>query len=151
MFTRQDGATGATHQAMDFGKLPLFALMSQRLAWLGKRQLVLAQNIANADTPGFRAQDVAQPKFKEMLHGNGPGKVAMAATQAKHMAGRPGVSKSFKIVEDRSAEISLSGNSVALEDQVMKVTKTAMDHQLTVNLYRKHIAMIKMALGRPGA
>jgi flagellar basal body rod protein FlgB len=39
---------------------------------------------------------------------------------------------------------------VGLEEQVLKVTKTAMDHQLTVNLYRKHIAMIKMALGRPG-
>lgn len=72
----------------------------------------------------------------------------MATTHVTHMGGRPGVSKSFKIVEDRSAEVSLSGNSVALEDQVLEVTKTAMDHQLTVNLYRKHIAMIKMALGR---
>ena len=136
---------------MEFGKLPLFALMSQRLALLGKRQLVLAQNIANADTPGYRAQEVKEPKFKEILRGNGPRKIAMVATHAAHMAGRPGVSKSFKIVEDRSAEVSLSGNSVALEDQVMKVAKTAMDHQLTINLYRKHIAMIKTALGRPGA
>ncbi len=74
----------------------------------------------------------------------------MAATHGAHMAGRPGPSQSFKTVEDRSAEISLSGNSVALEDQVMKVAQTAMDHQLTINLYRKHIAMIKTALGRPG-
>ncbi len=57
---------------MEFGKLPLFALMSQRLALLGKRQLVLAQNIANADTPGYRAQEVKEPKFKEILRGNGP-------------------------------------------------------------------------------
>ncbi len=133
---------------MDFGKLPLFAMMSQRLAWLGKRQQVLAHNIANADTPGFRAQDVKEVKFKEILRGNRPSKVPMATTHVTHMGGRPGVSKSFKIVEDRSAEVSLSGNSVALEDQVLEVTKTAMDHQLTVNLYRKHIAMIKMALGR---
>ncbi len=50
---------------MEFGKLPLFALMSRRLAFLGKRQLVLAQNIANADTPGYRAQEVKEPKFRE--------------------------------------------------------------------------------------
>lgn len=136
---------------MDFGKLPLISLMSQRLAWLGKRQQVLAHNIANADTPGFRAQDVKEPKFKEILRGNSPSAVRMATTHVTHMGGRRELSQTYKIVEDRSAEVSLSGNSVALEEQVMKVTKTAMDHQVTVNLYRKHIAMIKTALGRSGA
>ncbi len=136
---------------MEFGKLPLFSLMSQRLAWLGKRQQVLAHNIANADTPGLRAQDVKEPKFKEVLRGTSPSAVRMATTHVTHMGGRRGRSQTYKIVEDRSAEVSLSGNSVALEEQVMKVTKTAMDHQVTVNLYRKHIAMIKTALGRSGA
>lgn len=135
---------------MDFGKLPIFSVLSQRLSWLGKRQQVLAHNIANADTPGFRAQDVVEPKFKEILRGSGPSAVQMSATSAMHMGGRGEASQTHKVVEDRSTELSLSGNSVALDDQVLKVTKTSMDHQLTVNLYRKHIAMIKMALGRPG-
>ena len=135
---------------MEFGKLPLLSLLSQRLTWLGKRQQVLAHNIANADTPGFRAQDVKEPKFKDMLGGKGPSGSQLSATHVKHMVGRGSSSQTYKTVEDRSAEVSLSGNSVALEEQVLKVTKTAMDHQLTVNLYRKHIAMIKMALGRPG-
>jgi flagellar basal-body rod protein FlgB len=146
---------------MEFGKLPLFSMLSERLTWLGKRQQVLAQNIANADTPGFRAQDVKSPDFKGMLRGGGPGTprpslagpgaaAGLSATHVKHMTAPLGSSPTYKVVEDKSTDVSLSGNSVGLEEQVLKVTKTAMDHQLTVNLYRKHIAMIKMALGRPG-
>ncbi|MDX1485995.1 MAG: flagellar basal body rod protein FlgB [Alphaproteobacteria bacterium] len=136
---------------MDFGKLPLFSLMSQRLAWLGKRQQVLAQNIANVDTPGFRAKDVNEPGFKEMIQGAGPSKPAMVVTHATHLGGAHRPASVFKTVVDKEAEVSLSGNSVSIEDQVLKVNRTAMDHQVTVNLYRKHIAMIKAALGRPGS
>ena len=136
---------------MEFGKLPLFSMLSERLTWLGKRQQVLAHNIANADTPGFRAQDVKKPDFKAMLRGGGPGSAAgLSATHVKHMGAPLGSSPTHKVVEDKATEVSLSGNSVGLEEQVLKVTKTAMDHQLTINLYRKHIAMIKIALGRPG-
>ncbi len=135
---------------MEFGKLPLFSLMSERLSWLGKRQQVLANNIANADTPGFRAKDVKELDFRKILAGPKLRKASMTHTNAAHMSGRPGKSQVHKVILDRSADVSLSGNSVAIEDQVLKVTQTAMDHQLTINLYRKHIAMIKMALGKPG-
>lgn len=56
----------------------------------------------------------------------------------------------FKVIEDEGGEFSLSGNSVDLPGQMTEVAKTAMDHQMTINLYRKHISMLKSALGRPG-
>lgn len=65
---------------MDFGKLPLFSLLSQRMAWLGKRQQVLAHNIANANTPGYRAQDLKEPSFKQLMQGADPSHVRMAVT-----------------------------------------------------------------------
>ena len=43
---------------MDLFQLKLFQRMSERMGWLGARQEVLAQNIANADTPGYRARDI---------------------------------------------------------------------------------------------
>lgn len=134
---------------MDLSKLPVFAMMSRRMEWLGKRQQVLAQNVANADTPGFRAADLKEPSFREMLGGTRGG-VAMAATNARHLSAAKGVAGNYKAEETKGADISLSKNSVDVEEEMMKVTQTAMDHQLTVNLYRKHIAMIKAALGRPG-
>lgn len=137
---------------MDFGKLPLLTMFSKRLSWLGNRQTVLAQNIANADTPGYRAKDLKPQTFKEILGGNGSGGnggVTLSATRPGHLGtGLQG--RAERASAQDTDEISISGNSVDLEDQTMRVTQTGMDHQLTVNIYRKHIAMIKTALGRPG-
>jgi len=133
---------------MDLSKLPLFAAMSRRMSWLGQRQEVLAQSVANADTPGYRAQDLKEPSFGDLIR-NAPGaRLQMAATSSGHLGGaKPGPSKPEKVAD---AEKLISGNAVSLEDEMMKVAKTAMDFQLTTNLYRKHVAMIKTALGRGG-
>lgn len=132
---------------MDFSKLPLFAAMTRRMAWLGDRQQVLAQNIANSDTPGFNAQDIKEPQFGDLLRGTGA-RLIMATTSAGHLGGP----NPAQPVVERSpdSERKTSGNTVVLEDQMMKVSKTAMDFQLATNLYRKHLGMIKIALGRGG-
>ena len=72
----------------------------------------------------------------------------MAATAPGHIGG----ADSAKAAAEKSpdSERTTSGNTVVLEDQMMKVAKTTMDFQLTTNLYRKHLAMIKTALGRGG-
>lgn len=132
---------------MDFSKLPLFSAMTRRMTWLGERQQVLAQNIANADTPGYAAQDIKEPSFKELM-GGASSRLAMAATAPGHI--RAGDATKAAVDRTPDTERTTSGNSVVLEDQMMKVSKTAMDFQLTTNLYRKHIAMIKTALGRGG-
>lgn len=136
---------------MDLGQLPLFQMMSKRLAWLGKRQQVLAQNVAHADTPKYRAQDLKEPSFRELLGDGRTGAVAVARTSGAHLKPAHGNGDAtFKTIEDEEGEFSLSGNSVDLSDQMTRVAKTAMDHQMTINLYRKHISMLKAALGRPG-
>lgn len=137
---------------MDLGQLPLFQMMSKRLAWLGKRQQVLAQNVAHADTPKYRAQDIKEPSFRELLGGTRTGTVAITRTSGTHLTpARGNGDAAFKVIEDEEGEFSLSGNSVDLPGQMTKVAKTAMDHQMTINLYRKHISMLKAALGRPGS
>ncbi len=123
--------------------------MAKRLSWLGERQQVLANNVANADTPGYRARDLKALSFKKVLGGEGA-KLGMAATNATHLAGqsRKPASSASAVDKVDSHEIVISGNSVSLEEEMMKVGKTAMDYQLMTNLYRKHIMMIKTALGR---
>jgi len=137
---------------MDLTKIPLFSLMAKRLSWLGQRQQVLANNVANADTPGYRARDLKAMKavsFKRMLGGEGA-KPGMAATHAAHLAGQSRKPAASAVDKVDSHEIVISGNSVSLEEEMMKVGKTMMDYQLTTNLYSKHIKMIKTALGRGG-
>jgi flagellar basal-body rod protein FlgB len=132
---------------MDLGNIPLFKAMMSRMSWLTERQQVLAQNVANADTPAFKAKDLKAQTFKEMLAGSSANHLTLAATQPNHLAG-VGPALAFKPVADRNAETSPSGNSVSIEDQMLKVSSTANEFQLTTSLYRRQIGMLKTVLGR---
>jgi flagellar basal-body rod protein FlgB len=132
---------------MDLGNIPLFKAMMSRMSWLTERQQVLAQNVANADTPAFKAKDLKAQTFKEMLAGSSANHLTLAATQPNHLAG-VGPALAFKSVADRNAETSPSGNSVSIEDQMLKVSSTANEFQMTTSLYRRQIGMLKTVLGR---
>jgi flagellar basal-body rod protein FlgB len=132
---------------MDLGNIPLFKAMMSRMSWLTERQQVLAQNVANADTPAFKAKDLKAQTFKEMLAGSSANHLTLTATQPNHLAG-VGPALAFKPVADRNAETSPSGNSVSIEDQMLKVSSTANEFQLTTSLYRRQIGMLKTVLGR---
>ncbi len=136
----------AAGRTMDLGNIPLFKAMMSRMSWLTERQQVLAQNVANADTPNFKARDLKPLSFRDVLSGS-TGTLTLAATQANHLAA-PGGAGAFRPVVDRSAETSPSGNGVSIEDQMLKVSGTANEFQLMTNLYRRHVAMLKTALGR---
>jgi flagellar basal-body rod protein FlgB len=132
--------------AMDLNSLPLFRAMAKRMAWLGERQQTLAQNVANADTPGYVAQDLKAQTFRDLV-GNATGKLQMTATQPLHLAGVRSSGSGAKVVAQKS-ERAPDGNSVDLEKEMMKVSETATDFNLVSNLYRQHIAMMKAVLGR---
>jgi flagellar basal-body rod protein FlgB len=131
---------------MDLNDIPLFKAMTQHLAWLSQRQKVLAQNVANADTPNYRPSDLKPLSFAELV-GKTAGPLHLAATEPGHMAGLEGRS-SFAAEIDRGGEVSPSGNAVHLEDEMLKVSGTANDYALTTNLYRQHIDMLRTVLGK---
>jgi flagellar basal-body rod protein FlgB len=132
---------------MDFGNIPLFRAMAKRMAWLGERQQVLAQNVANADTPGYSPQDLKKPDFRALVAASTPSQMPLTRTQPMHLAGVASATD-FARERQRGNERSPSGNAVSLEDEMMKVAETANDYALTSNLYRRHVAMLKAALGR---
>jgi flagellar basal-body rod protein FlgB len=61
---------------MDFSKIPLFQGLVQKMGWLAQRQQVLARNIANANTPGFKPKDIEKPDFSALLEGQSRGSAA---------------------------------------------------------------------------
>ncbi len=122
---------------MDPTDIGLFHLAEQRLAWTDRRQAMLAQNIANANTPGYRARDV--PPFAANL-----GAAAMAMTSPGHLAGNA----ASGLANVRPQQISPNGNGVSIEDQLSKVADTTGMQELTVNLHRRYAAMMRTALGR---
>lgn len=133
---------------MDIGGISLFTVMKQRLNWLTQRQEVLAQNIANADTPNYRAKDLAPFKFKHLLRHQSKG-FGMSTTRVNHLSGGIKSRHGFSEITTRKPyETSPTGNGVVLEEQMMKVNATGMGHKLTTELYKKHLNMIRMAIGR---
>jgi flagellar basal-body rod protein FlgB len=137
--------------AMDFSKLPLFSMISQRIGWLSERQKVLAENVANADTPNYKARDLKPQNFAAMASAAGAGnRLTPAATDVHHIEMRAGGRSNTAQVKDSKAESTLSGNTVSLESEMMKVAETAMDYQLITNLYRKQVGLIKTVIGRGG-
>jgi flagellar basal-body rod protein FlgB len=132
---------------MDLFQLKLFQRMSERMGWLGARQEVLAQNIANADTPDFVPHDVKALKFVDHLNQVAP--IAQARTNAMHLGG---TSPQGASVDDQKTkkqyETAPVGNAVVLEEQMVKLADAQSSYQLMTNLYRKHVDLFKMALGR---
>src|SRR3546814_8647969 len=125
---------------MDLNQLGLFRRIAQRLDWLTQRQAVLAENVANSDTPDYRAHDI-EP-FEQHLRETGvaAGRLQTAVTQPGHIDGRaaPGDVRPRRVEEPY--EVKPSGNAVNVEHQMMLVAETAMDHQLALNLYNRSAA-----------
>src|ERR1700731_412316 len=70
---------------MDLTQIPLFKAMAKKLAWLSARQSVLAENVANANTPGFRAGDLKPLDFGKLRGGHG-GTLTLTSTAPGHIA-----------------------------------------------------------------
>lgn len=129
---------------------PLFKLLSARMGWLAQRQAVLAQNIANADTPDYQPRDLRQKEFEKLAAGfaGRPTRLAISRTSESHLLGKAVARIGLRGEEQRPVyETAPDGNAVILEEQTAKAGKTALDHQLASNIYRKYVGMIKTALG----
>lgn len=133
---------------MDLTKMPLFSLMARRMDWLTQRETVLAQNIANANSPEYKARDLTKASFREMLQPSLP-HVQLVADQPGQIQPPKSGPASFRDAKEKHVyETSLDGNAVSLEEQMMKVSDTQGNYRLVTNLFEKQVSMLKQAIGR---
>lgn len=111
--------------------------LTQRMNFLVQRQGVVAGNIANANTPGYLSKD--------LVDASTGGNFAMAMTNAQHMASS-GASLTGKMTED-TRFIQHNGNSVRLDEEMLKMTDVQLNYRMMTELYAKQVSMQKMALG----
>lgn len=133
---------------MDLNDVPLFSLMGRRMGWLTQRQSILAHNVSNADTPDFKPLDLTKESFRKMVDGTKSPTVTMRHTSASHIQPTHEPDPFQKGKSKDTYETALAGNSVVLEEQLMKVSETQGAYNLATNLYRKHVKMLKMAIGQ---
>jgi len=128
---------------MAISDIPIFSMLRTRMQWHQERQRLLAENVSNADTPGFRPTDLAPPSY-ERAGGTAP--VTLARTDAAHMAGLGG-GQQFRGRGEQFA-VRPAGNAVHLEDEMLKVANNQMDYQAATQLYARSLALIKTAIGK---
>jgi flagellar basal-body rod protein FlgB len=129
--------------AIDPTQIGLFDLAERRLAWIARRQAVLAQNIANANTPHFQPHDL-KPFAAALSRMNAS---APVRTQPNHLAGAAGGASQTEFVERPSARAP-DGNAVALDEQLVRLADTETSHALVTTIYKKYLGMFAMAFGR---
>lgn len=125
--------------------LALFDALKTRMGWLQRRQSVLSENVANADTPGFRARELAP------LEAAGPGETAGGVGVVRTHPAHLGVGRGGDQHDARKADsfaVRPSGNSVVLEEEMMKVAETQLDYRMTSGLYSRGLSLLRTALGR---
>jgi flagellar basal-body rod protein FlgB len=133
---------------MPISDIPIFSMLRTRMQWHQERQRVLSENVANADTPGFRANDLTPLKFDRKLPAPSPG-IALVRTDAAHQVGTSlGGAGTFESARNKDGEIRPTGNAVSLEEEMIKVAANQMDYQAATALYSRSLGLIKTALGR---
>jgi flagellar basal-body rod protein FlgB len=138
---------------MEVSNIPLLSLLKDRMAWLNQRQNVLSQNVANADTPGYTARDLKPIDFEQALRNvASPNRFSggLMTDNPRHIAVSPRGAGAFNDVATPDVESTPSGNSVSLEQEMIKVSDTQAQFQAATNLYAKAIQMMKTAIGRSG-
>lgn len=132
---------------MSIADLPVLSMLRMRMHWHQERQRLLAENVANADTPDFKPRDLSPPEFEQSLPRTA--QVVLARTSAGHMGlGNGNAPTQFSQHRNGVYSVRPAGNSVNLEDEMLKVASNAMDHQAAASLYSRSLGLIKMAITR---
>lgn len=115
--------------------ISMLALTSSMARHAATRHALISQNIANADTPGYKARDVAD--FAQVM-------------KAQMQTGglESGLNPMAIIERSAPGASSPNGNSVSLEDELMRGAKAQQDHQMAVSIYRTTLGLMKTAVGK---
>jgi len=126
---------------------PLFSMLKTRMQWHEARQKVLAENVANADMPGFKPRDLRELAFGKALEA-AAAPVSLAVTDPSHIAGGASQASGADQRNARRFETTPSGNAVNLEDEMLKVAQNQSDFQLATSLYQRSVSLLKLAVGK---
>ena len=134
---------------MSINDLPALSVMRTKMQWHQERQRVLAENVSNSNTPNFKPRDLVEPKFDQSgANATGAaGSLAMLRTSQGHISAS-GAEPSFDQNKRVGFQTRPAGNSVSLEDEMLKVSANQMDYAAVTSLYSKSLHLLKTAIGK---
>ena len=126
----------------------LYGIHEDALQLKARRMEILSTNIANADTPSYRAKDLEALDFQKVMRAQRVTKLAMAHTNEGHFAtvAKTGDYRVTRAHESDVYEVNPSGNAVILEEQMIKLSENNVQYQLAANIYQKNLTMLRLAV-----
>jgi flagellar basal-body rod protein FlgB len=134
----------------------LISGIARQMKALSQRQQVIAQNLANSETPGFKARETVGPDFSALLAAQGEGGLPrIARPQVRISSGMAALGahqpNGGSIIADAdTGETKPDGNNVVLEEQMLKLGQVQSDFAAVTSIYRKQMGLLKTATGRGG-
>jgi len=116
----------------------LFNLAASQAEWLSAQQKIIAGNVANANTPGFKAREIVP--FASLL--DGPNALSMMRTQTAHMDVTYHPLEAQQIKQDSSIETTHSGNTVVLEQEMLRGSENAREMSLNTAIVKSFHQMM---------
>ncbi|MEM8786362.1 MAG: flagellar basal body rod protein FlgB [Pseudomonadota bacterium] len=133
---------------MDLYGINLFKGLRLNMNWLNARQNVIAENVANADTPGYRARDLEKPDFSALFESvsRGDGARGHKPHAGEAPVGGVGSSEPYRETTVSGWEVSPTQNTVTIEEEMLRMTETQVEFQMATNLYKKSLNMLRIAV-----
>jgi flagellar basal-body rod protein FlgB len=136
---------------MAISDMPMLSALRTKMQWHQERQRVLAENIANSDTPNFRPRDLVEPKFDKIgnasVGGGAQGSLPLMRAAGTNIL-PSGSQASFAQDGKVGYETRPAGNAVSLEDEMLKVSANQMDFAAASSLYTRSLGLLKTAIGK---
>jgi flagellar basal-body rod protein FlgB len=124
--------------------IPILSMLRTKMQWHQERQRILADNVANSDTPNFRPHDLVEPNFDTM--GPAAATPMLVRTDQGHQAS---IESGASYARTSSGfQIRPAGNAVDHEGEMTKVAGNQMDFQAVSALYVKSLGLLKIAVGK---
>lgn len=134
---------------------PLLDSLTQSMKAMSEHQRVIAENIANGETPGYKARTVTPQDFSQLLanYGTTSGTPHVArphvdlSSSMVAMGARPPRGGSNVVLDEDTTETKPDGNNVTLEDQLLTLGQVQTDYTAATNIYKKQMGLLRLALG----
>jgi flagellar basal-body rod protein FlgB len=124
--------------------LPLFSMLRTRMQWHQERQRLLAENVSNSDTQGYRPRDLAPLQFDRTM----PTLASIGLDRTEAATSRRRMPRRARPSRFGGYDVRPTGIAVNLEDEMIKVAANQMDYQAATTLYTKSLGLIKIAIGK---
>jgi flagellar basal-body rod protein FlgB len=131
---------------MTLDDIPLFSMLKAKLGYDAGRQRLIAENVANSETPGFAPRDLKAFSFDTALRAS----AGLARTEGAHLVGKTKAPAGLRPITAADSEARLDGNQVVLEEQMMKMSDARADYDAAIGFYQQSMTLLRTAARKPG-